>query len=269
MTTDPKVVPEGDVVFGQSTARPDAVAESSAEQPQRPNSPGIATIAHYLQTVCRFVSDKSGDAFDLRGLDQCRDSIRFNNTLALVALPLPKSKYIEILGRDYPDHAYILENTDLENLPDKLPITQDLPEKFCRTFNPVLQWDVPKAARDALLTTEQCFAIPNLLYLSLFVNDGRVLDEYLTHSGYTAPPEPLWARYRPNTMTVNTTGDIPTLELDVTKVRAFVEATGTKTLAQMTQDIENLRKELKDQDDLRQRIILARRLMQYHPELMI
>jgi len=265
------VVPDKEVEFSEGSGRPDAVTEATtALAVPSPSSANAASIGLYLKAVCKNVGLQLDRSINLTGLDQCMDFIGFNDRLALVAKPIPRRKYIEVLAHHDPDLAYVLSHTDFEEtFPDTLALTDSLPISMENHFHLQESWDVPNRLQNALQAILPCFAIPDQRWLSLFIENGEVLNKYLAYSKYTSPEQPLWVTYvNPESNVVSRNGLIPVLRLDVAKVRAFVDETGTRNWVNMMRDAETLREELAVGVPL-QRKILAQRLKKYHPELTV
>jgi hypothetical protein len=123
-------------------------------------------------------SMSEGRDFNKHIVKNFTDYIRFGKGLEPIILPIPKEEFLKIISKDSPDLQYVVDHTDIiNNIPDFINIETTYNDLFYDT-------DLCDTGDDLEYVKEfnedgkNIFIIPNIEFLSLFLEHGAKLRKY-------------------------------------------------------------------------------------------
>ncbi|MBI2151727.1 hypothetical protein HYU21_03325, partial [Candidatus Woesearchaeota archaeon] len=189
--------------------------------------------------------------------------LRFGKGMVLKTAPLSTQELSDFIGRTDADLAYLIEHADLLEkglLKDGFNLESD---KIKTTDNQII-W--APADQDALSKlSRNCsnnIAIPNFYFLSLFIENGEVLRNYLKYLQHCSLPERDQDKYNKthyfygayyNGRDLRFKGanplNITKVQLSIPELRKFAEATGEKRIAGLITEIPDFYSTLSNYGD--------------------
>ena len=250
---------QGDgVVFGAEELKPDELVPVSINSSPSLGVPINPTdiLKQYIYDLAKFLEFKGVAGYDPQSINSLVPYLRFSTGMSLIADPIPRDVYFQLIGNENRPLADLLASTDLgSSIGDPV----DLLATVTNPFGSLGANDLSFVKNYKALATGSYRAviISDLNFLSLFLEGGDVYRAYLRHCGYRSPGltnvnDHFSAIY----MNVNTNtnpprgpqipvkaGWLPYYD-SLATLSDFVKASGEKVISGFVEDIGNLKDEL-------------------------
>jgi len=217
----------------------------------------IAALVHHTGEV---------PAFNMRQLEPYAPWVRFKKSCNSVIGPIPRDSFLEIIK----DNCRFFEYHDLIDLIDQNkqwfsdPVNISSPDCFKR----VPAWMSTQAVFDITGYTGvqhfekkgQTIIMPDLNYMSMFIENGKMLRGYLTEMGYTAGKKSVLKIFNKSMM-------INCEELDSRNVKDKATKEAIKKINGLQKDLVEAKKDKKEISLIRRALYYC--VKDYTPELVI
>ena len=262
--------------FGEKKEQPDETrAETQeAEQPPTPQQTKNEQeqIKEQLESMVSEMARFGSNNYNARTIIRLVPYIKFNDRMQPKITTVPKKELIEIVKTENPDMAYLFENTDIGDL---------LPQSFELSNNNSYDLIPPPISNElknlldlrnihTFNSQSRLLVIPNYNVLSLFIKDGQDFRDYLKTLNLNSQfilgikndyngrnNQSVLFRYDPIFSSKN--------------LRDYVDKSNDKEIAVMVKEVYELRglmdRYRRDAETVR--TMLADKLKQYHPDLML